>query len=364
MQSKGKWLYLVMAMALVLPLVAGCAPGAPAPTAAPKTAAVGVVAPTELPPVAVPTPKGAYKVAILIPFVAIPFHNRIADAAAKEGKKYGVETIVLEAGGYGNVAKQVAQIEDVVARKVDAIILWAVSAEGTVKAVEEAVAKGVKVINTVTPTASEKVVSKIMSDDEKLGALYGEWLAKELGQKGKVAMVSGAAGAYWSETRHKGAKGALAKYPNIKIADEKWLKGLDAADALKATEDIITANPDVAGIYYSVAPMAIAGYKGLEEAKLAGKVKLVGGGPDTGEDIVALVDGRLDIMPTELAMIFGKWSMDYIIKVLNGEQAPPVIIVPNIVYTRDNLAQLKADLPLMFSDEEIREVKEKVPQFR
>src|SRR4029079_4095020 len=78
----------------------------------------------------------------------------------------GAQVTLLEAGGYEHLDKQVSQVEDLIASKVDAIIIAAISGPGTVGAVGAAAAAGIPVINVNVMTDSDKVVTRIRSDDD------------------------------------------------------------------------------------------------------------------------------------------------------------------------------------------------------
>src|SRR6187401_3287928 len=94
-----------------------------------------------------PKPAKAYRLGVSIPHLSNPHYVGQAYGYIDEAQSLGAQVTLLEAGGYQYLDKQVSQIEDLVASKVDAIILAAVSGPGTVGAVEDAVAAGIPVIN-------------------------------------------------------------------------------------------------------------------------------------------------------------------------------------------------------------------------
>ena len=71
----------------------------------------------------------------------------------------GASVTLLEAGGYQYLDRQIAQVEDLIASRVDAIILVAINGPGTVSVVDDAVAAGIPVINCNVMTDSDKVVT-------------------------------------------------------------------------------------------------------------------------------------------------------------------------------------------------------------
>ena len=108
------------------------------PAAAPATSAAPVERVTEYPRPA--KPSKTYRIGIAVPHLSNPHYIGQAYGYLDEAEQLGVQATLLEAGGYQYLDKQVSQIEDLVASKVDAIIIAAVSGPGTAPAVDAAVA--------------------------------------------------------------------------------------------------------------------------------------------------------------------------------------------------------------------------------
>lgn len=85
-------------------------------------------------------PAKAYRLGALIPQLANPHFIGMAYGIQDEARALGASVILYDAGGYQFLDKQIAQMEDLIANKVDAILLVAVSGPGTVPVVEKAYA--------------------------------------------------------------------------------------------------------------------------------------------------------------------------------------------------------------------------------
>ncbi len=183
-------------------------------TPAASTAATAVV--TDYPRPAKPSRQ--YRIGIAIPHLANPHYVGQAYGYIDEAQSLGAQVTLLEAGGYEHLDKQVSQVEDLIASKVDAIILAAISGPGTVSAVEQAVAAGIPVINVNVMTDSDKVVTRIRSDDDVIGRMQADFMGDRLKGAANVVMLRGAPGTSWAEIRGNAFRKQLAaKYPNVKI---------------------------------------------------------------------------------------------------------------------------------------------------
>ena len=97
------------------------------------------------------------EIAVMLPAAGDPYFKLKSFGYVDEGEKLGYDVTIYDAGGYGNLSRQVSQIEDVIQRGVDAIVLVPASSDGTVPVVEKAVENGIPVINDGIATNTPKV---------------------------------------------------------------------------------------------------------------------------------------------------------------------------------------------------------------
>ncbi len=147
--------------------------------------------------------------------------------------------------------------------------------DGMVPFVDNAVDQGVVIgswcVNSQKPN---KALFYIGQDLYKAGGVAAEALAKEIGGKGKVAIVTGFYSVYGHEQRRLGFVDTIkAKYPDIEIVGE--VENLDQADkALSAVTDFITAHPDLAAVY-ETAGGPTGGIEAVKQAGKTGQIKVV-----------------------------------------------------------------------------------------
>jgi ribose transport system substrate-binding protein len=176
-----------------------------------------------------------------------------SEAAAKKDSRIS-KFVLLDAGF--DQKKQVADIEDLIAQKVDAIIVQPVTSTSANASIEKAVAAGIPVILHTGRIDSDAYTTEIQGGAEHFGKVMGEFLVKELGGKGNIWVLRGLAGHPEDINRYNGLKQAL-EGTEIKIVAE------DTGDwqydkAKKLCETLYVSNPQVDGIWSSGADMTRA----------------------------------------------------------------------------------------------------------
>lgn len=145
-----------------------------------------------------------------------------------------------------DITKQTSDIEDMIQKGVNILLLNPTDSVGVEGAVKEAKKAGIVVV-TVDAQASGPIDSFVGSKNYDAGLLAGEFLAKHLNGKGDVAILDGIPVVPILE-RVRGFKDAIAKYPDIKIVSTQNGKQ-ERATALSVTENMIQSSPTLAGIF-------------------------------------------------------------------------------------------------------------------
>jgi ABC-type sugar transport system substrate-binding protein len=167
-------------------------------------------------------------------------------------KKYSnVTGIVTE--GNGEVGVEIANIESIIQRKPDVVIVSSLSGTAVYPAYEEVNKAKIPLIinNSGIPDDSAKNIkytSFISPDDWNNGRLLGQYLADRLNGKGNIIVIEGVAESSNYEHRLGGFMEVIGKYPDIHIVGKQsgaWIR----MPAMKATVDLLQANPKIDGIY-------------------------------------------------------------------------------------------------------------------
>ena len=154
---------------------------------------------------------------------------------------------LVVASGDFDLGKQIGQVEDMIARKVDAIVICPVDSKGVGPAIRKANDAGIPVFTADIAAQEGRVVSHIASDNVAGGRLAGEFLAKALGGKGRVAIINQPAITSVLD-RVQGFREAIARYPGITIAAD--VNGQGVRDkSLEVASDVLQSNPGLDGIF-------------------------------------------------------------------------------------------------------------------
>jgi ribose transport system substrate-binding protein len=150
---------------------------------------------------------------------------------------------------------QISQIQTLMAKKPSVLISIPVDSQAEAATYKAVAAAGTKIVfmdNVANGmTAGKDYVSVVSADNYANGAASAYLLGKKLNGKGTVATIHHAADFWVTKQRWNGFKETLtAKFPGIKIVDDKGISGPDfAGDAQAAATAILTKYPTISAIW-------------------------------------------------------------------------------------------------------------------
>ena len=201
----------------------------------------------------------------------ITMKKALEDAAASIGA-----TVVITDARH-DVAKQTSDVEDMIQKKIDILLLNPTDSVGIQSAVKSANAAGVIVV-AVDANANGPVDSFVGSKNFTAGQMACTYLAKSLDGKGDIAILDGIPVVPILE-RVRGCKDALAAFPGIKIVTTQ--NGKQERDqALTVTENMLQANPKLKGIFSVNDGGAMGALSAIEASGLDVKLVSVDGAPE------------------------------------------------------------------------------------
>ncbi len=183
---------------------------------------------------------------------------------AQQMEKNGTLKNYVVADATGSTANQIQQIQNLISKGVNAILIDANSETALNPVIEQAHKAGIVVVafdNTVTSPYAINVTV----DQKKWGTITGEWLAKQLNGKGNIIVLNGQAGSPVSNDRWAGAKAVFDKYPNIKILS-KVNANWDQGTAQQAVANLLPSFSNIDGIWSQGGAMTLGAIYAFQAA--------------------------------------------------------------------------------------------------
>ena len=239
-----------------------------------------------------PEPGKKLKISVIVKGTANSFWKTVQAGAEAAGKEDGVEILFDGPVPEGDIQAQINLVETQITNKVDGMVLAATDSSALVKPVQKAVKAGIPVVmidSGITDTTTP--VCYIATDNVKGGQIAAENLAKAIHEKGNVALLSMVKGAASSDQRDQGFLEGLKKYPNIHVVATQYTEN-KVDTAVDQTTNILTAHPDVVGIFSTSEPNGVGAANALKQRKLNGKIVLVAF-DSSKEEVAALEDGTI-----------------------------------------------------------------------
>ncbi|KJD32033.1 LacI family transcriptional regulator [Tamlana sedimentorum] len=287
------------------------------------------------------------KIGYCTPSLNAPYYQALFQSVKANTEKNGM--IFLSADGQDDINKQVAAVEDLITKGVDALLLNPKDPEALVGVTKLAKKAGIPVFildSSINPDA--EFVTTIQSNNHANGALAGEWLAKKFGrQKMNIALLSGNAGNPVGRTRKQGLLEGITEEQlrsigkidlNVKT---QMYTDWSYAGGLKAMEDVLVAHPDINVVITESDVCVLGAIKAIAQAGKTDDIL-----------IVAAADGQKEaikyIMETDFygctamnsPVQIGKNAVEYAIQYMNGKRDfPKTSFTPPVLITKQNASK-------------------------
>ena len=231
--------------------------------------------------------------------------------------------------------KQASTVSDLIAQKVDMIILNCVDADAVKGPLMEADAAGIPVIVYESKTNNPELVkTMVLSDDYACGYEAGQVLAEAMGKQGKVASFC------WErselgQTRLKGLEDAIAEYPDMELV-ANYDDDTDLDTCLQVVENMLQVHPEITGFYSFTENGGLAA---VSVFAAAGRDDIAIATVDSGDSTLQYIaDGKIYAGIDQQAGLLGKNIAECAYKYFNGEELEPIVYSPVKVITKDNVS--------------------------
>ena len=238
----------------------------------------------------VPATAGAETIPVIVKDTTSQYWQIVLAGARAAGKDLKIDVPAMGAQAESDISGQISALENAVSGKPAAIVIAPTQAAALAQPITDA-AKQVKIVGIDSPADTDAFSAFLSTDNAKGGQVaadaLGEAIKAKFGAaKGDVALLVALPGVGSLDQRTKGFKDELkAKWPDLKLVAERVGDG-QATSGLNTMTDLITANPNLKGVFASNLPMAQGAGEALAENKDA---KLVMIGFDSDDKLVKLL---------------------------------------------------------------------------
>lgn len=234
--------------------------------------------------------------------------------------EYDVELKLLDADR--DPAKQMSQVEGLIADKVDVLLVAPVHSDSSVPVLNLANEANIPIVILNTELNTEEDYYFVGPNDIEAGELLMNYAAEQMKGKGNIVILEGPIGHSAQIQRRQGIQNILDKNPDIKLLAEKtanwnrdeavttienWLQAY-AADGIDA---VIAENDE----------MALGAVQALESKGIKADV-LVGGVDAIKDACIRIDEGRMDCTILQDAQKEGRLGIEIAYKLATGEKVP------------------------------------------
>ncbi|MBP1807241.1 ABC transporter substrate-binding protein [Rubellimicrobium aerolatum] len=255
----------------------------------------------------------------------------------------GWNLIVTDAGG--SAAKQVADVDSMIAQGIDVLFLPPREESPLIPAVMRAKAAGIPVFlvdRSVDPNvaqAGRDYVAFLGSDFVDQGRRAAEYMMENFeGEQGLIIQLEGTTGSSPANDRKRGFDEAVAGNDKFQILESRT--GDFARDeGRRVMETLLQAHPDVNIVYAHNDEMAIGAIQALEAAgRTPGQDVMVVSIDGTRDALQAIIDGKMAVT-VESSPFFGPLSCETMKRYAAGETIEPWVKVEDRIFTAENAAE-------------------------
>ncbi len=286
---------------------------------------------------------GRQRVALVMKTANNPFFIEMQKGAEEAARRLNVELVVQAAEREVDVEKQMQIVENLIQTRVAALCVTPSGSREIVPAIEKANRANIPVVIVDTRVDAKalsesggKVATFIGSDNYEGGKVAGEFLAKHLNGKGKVAVLEGIPGHETGDSRLRGFRDALKASPGVEIVASQTANW-ERDQGFNVFQNILQSHPDVQAVFACSDLMALGAVEAIAAAKKTGQIAVVGFDA-LSEARDAIRQGSMVATVAQSPERMGALAVENAVKLLKGEQVQPEFVVPIKLIAKDNLS--------------------------
>ena len=233
----------------------------------------------------------------------------------------------------GDISKQLDQIDNFIAQKVNALVIVPVDYQGIVPGVEKANKAGIPVIALGIESAGGKYTF-VGSKNLDAGRMQGEFMKDKLPKGAQILYLQGQPGLSHSKERLDGFTKAMASRTDVKVL-ANLPANYDRAEGMKITEDWVQRFPKFDAIIAANDQMALGALQALKTAGRKGV--LISGIDGTADALNAIKSGDMAQSIFQNAKGQALSAFEVVQMIEKGQPLPKEKLVPFESIVKENV---------------------------
>lgn len=280
--------------------------------------------------------EGGYVIGLAMNTQTNPFFVDVKDGVQKAADEHGIELHITDA--QDDPAIQMKDIENLITKNPDAIIIDTCDSDAIVAAVEACNEAGIPVFTMDRESNGGEVISHIGYDAIKSGKIAGQFLVDTLGGEGKIVEIQGIMGTNVAQNRSAGFNEIMAANPGMEIVACQ-VADFDRAKGMSVMENILQANDHIDGLYAANDEMLLGALEAIEAAGRLDEITMVG--CDAIDDTLEVIKaGKVEATIAEPPFFLGKAILNAAFDYLEGKEVEERVVLDNELVTQDTVDSL------------------------
>lgn len=305
-------LFVLLAAAAVLALSA-CAPNGPITEATPT-----------------PEPARTIVIGVSLSNLDNPFFVAVREGVVEAAERFNATVVIEDA--QDDAQRQTAQIQALIAQRVDALLVNPVNSTEIGQALQEAYDAGIPIFTVDRSADNEHIVAHIASDNVSGGKMAASYLAEIINENGKVVELQGIPDTSAAQDRGLGFHNTITIFPEIQVIARETAN-FNREEGHDVFAQILADNPQIDGVFAQNDEMILGAIAAAKEAGRLGEIAFVGFDA-IDEAVTAVENGELNATVAQQPKEMGRLSVETIMQHLDGESVASFIPVDLALITR------------------------------
>jgi ribose transport system substrate-binding protein len=277
---------------------------------------------------------GKFVVGHTYPDLQNPYYVNVRQSLESQLKKAG--DTYLATDSQQDPAKQATDIENLIARHVNLLIVDAVDPQAVVPGIEAANRANIPVLALIRKPEGGDIASMVYFNSIEHGRVACQYIVDRLHGKGNVVELQGILATQPGRERSQGCEQALSKAPGIKLV-AKQPANFDRPHAFNAMQDILRAHPQVDAVFAGNDEEALGAVQAFKAAGIDPSKKVITSVDGTQAGLQAICDGQISATMATIARHEADLAAGVVKDIQDGKKPPKQVLFQGTFATASNV---------------------------